>query len=510
MPHAAAHHKMIKARAELVLEHPFFAHLAMRLELREDPTCRTAWSDGRLLAYNPHYVDALPLAKVKGMQCHEVLHLACCHHTRRNGRDERLWNMACDYAINPILLDAGLELPSGYLDNPDHRGKTADAIYTILVRREEELKGGAMGGNEQETESQEGSEGADQQEEGAGAEQASQSEQNTQPEESEPHMENGTIGNDQNSPPDPGSDPDADPGPDPGMSGEVRDAPAAPGGASPDEQRQQEDDAWQDSMREALHKSQEFGQTPGGLERLLGVETHTPLDWRQALRRFLYESARNDFSWARPNRRYLHAGLYLPGLENEELAELAVAVDVSGSITQPELSAFTAELSAVLDEFNTTLIVFTCDAAVTREERLSRHDLPLDFRVSGGGGTDFRPPFLRLAEEGISPACLLYFTDMECASFPGEPEYPVLWITPNKAYTPPPFGDVILMDSPPEPAETPAGTDGTTGGTGQTAGKLGGAGGIEANRRIPASASGKPLTPLSTTGKRSYGDTHAY
>ncbi|MFW5734726.1 MAG: DUF2201 family putative metallopeptidase, partial [Oceanidesulfovibrio sp.] len=63
--------KMIKARSELVLDQPFFAHLALRLDMKEDPTCRTAWSDGRVLAYNPTYIEVMPLEKVKGLQCHE-------------------------------------------------------------------------------------------------------------------------------------------------------------------------------------------------------------------------------------------------------------------------------------------------------------------------------------------------------------------------------------------------------------------------------------------------------
>jgi hypothetical protein len=124
---------VVRARSELVLDYPFFGHLALQMTLVEDCHCDTAWSDGRTLAYNPHYARMLSREKLKGLMGHVVMHPACRHHLRRNGRDPETWNMACDYAINWILLEAGLTLPDGYLDDPDLRGKTADDIYTRLT-----------------------------------------------------------------------------------------------------------------------------------------------------------------------------------------------------------------------------------------------------------------------------------------------------------------------------------------------------------------------------------------
>ncbi|GAB7081089.1 vWA domain-containing protein [Megalodesulfovibrio paquesii] len=440
MPHSASL-KMRKARSELVLEHPFFATLALRLELREDATCRTAWSDGRVLAYNPHYIEALPLEKVKGLQCHEVLHLACCHHTRRGGRDKTLWNKACDLAINHILLDAGIELPTGFLDDPAHHGKTAEAIYAALTDHDEERKGGATGGPQQEVQAEEDMAGN-------GAGELSQDDAGrSEPDGNEAEDDDiaraeegaGSQGDEDN---EHGEDRESD---DPGLSGEVRDAPSTANGMDGAQALRLEEDSWRVAAAQALHKAQEAGDLPGSLERLILGSLAPSVSWREILRRFLAEAARNDFTWIRPNRRHLHEGLYLPGLESQELAEVAVAVDVSGSITQPELDAFAAELSAILEEFDTAITVFTCDAWLTTEARLARWDLPLAFEAKGGGGTDFRPPFARLDESGISPACFIYFTDLACNCYPAEPDYPVLWVTPASNPAPPPFGEVAMM-----------------------------------------------------------------
>ncbi len=235
---------------------------------------------------------------------------------------------------------------------------------------------------------------------------------------------------------------------DPGLSGEVRDPSPGPQGPEGESSRLEEE-AWDTALAQALHKAREAGRLPGCLERLAARRLFPPQDWRDLLRRFLHRAAKNDFSWVRPNRRHLHAGLYLPGLENLELAEIAVAVDVSGSITQPEMDRFAAELSSVLEEFDTPLTVFTCDAALTSRRSLSRQDLPLDFAAAGGGGTSFRPPFQDLEAEGRAPACLVYFTDLESDEFPQDPGYPVLWVTPGPRPGRPPFGEVLAMEERP-------------------------------------------------------------
>ena len=49
--------------------------------------------------------------------------------------------------------------------------------------------------------------------------------------------------------------------------------------------------------------------------------------------------------------------------------------------------------------------------------------------IRGRGGTDFRPGFAWLDEHDIRPGVCLYFTDMECSSYPEtEPGFEVLWV----------------------------------------------------------------------------------
>ena len=138
---------MRRARSALVLDHPFFGVLALRLRLREDTTCRDLWTDGLTLAYNPAFAATIPEAALVGAQAHEVLHLAFNHHLRRQDRDKDLWNRACDLAVNQILLEAGFSLPQGFFHDAAYAAMAAEEIYAELAGlREDPAPGVDLGG----------------------------------------------------------------------------------------------------------------------------------------------------------------------------------------------------------------------------------------------------------------------------------------------------------------------------------------------------------------------------
>src|ERR1700690_1775926 len=121
-----------KARTSLILDHPFFGSLLFRLKGRECRSIQTMATDGVSIYYNPDFVETLNAATLAGTLAHEVMHPALHHHVRRSGRDPKRWNVACDYAINPLLVDAGLNLPEGVLLDNRFRGMSAEQIYNLL------------------------------------------------------------------------------------------------------------------------------------------------------------------------------------------------------------------------------------------------------------------------------------------------------------------------------------------------------------------------------------------
>src|SRR3954453_19823634 len=126
-----------KARTALVLDHPFFGSLLFRLRGKESRSVKTMATDCITLYYNPEFVETLTAATLAGALAHEVMHPALHHHVRRSGRDPKGWNVACDFAINPLLVDAGLSLPDGVLLDNRFRGMSAEQIYNLLESESE-------------------------------------------------------------------------------------------------------------------------------------------------------------------------------------------------------------------------------------------------------------------------------------------------------------------------------------------------------------------------------------
>jgi predicted metal-dependent peptidase len=127
-----------KARTALLLDHPFFGSLLFRLGGRVSNSIQTMATDGVSLFYNPAFVETLNAAELAGVLAHEVMHPALQHHTRRGDRDRKRWNIACDYAINPMLLDAGLTLPKDVLIDHRFRGMSAERIYNLIEEQRDQ------------------------------------------------------------------------------------------------------------------------------------------------------------------------------------------------------------------------------------------------------------------------------------------------------------------------------------------------------------------------------------
>ncbi|QAZ67713.1 vWA domain-containing protein [Solidesulfovibrio carbinolicus] len=431
--------KLVRARMELVLGHPFFGAMALRLTPLADASCRDVWTDGVTLGYNPLFVAERGEDEISAIIAHEILHLACEHHLRRKDRDKGLWNLACDLAVSALLVEAGFTLPPGHPFEAAHAGKPAEAIYAVLAGEIDQRHGGggtdaaktsalpadtAPGGGDGDTPLAAKAGQAEPTPSGAAL-----TGQDKQPQSASGDKDGaGTLGQT------------------PSRSiGEVRDHPDLDGQRRESEHRDLTDKLRQD-VNQSRRAASAMGNMPAGLDRLLAELASPRLDWAALLRRFILARAVSDYSWSPPSRRHIHLGLYLPSPRSMTLGEVALVLDTSGSVDEELLAAFCAELGSILSACEARLHVYACDAAVGEATVYSRADPPLHLSPPGGGGTDYRPAFAKVEADGLRPACLLYFTDLQCDRFPEEPAYPVLWIVPKTAKERPPFGDVVQLD----------------------------------------------------------------
>jgi predicted metal-dependent peptidase len=411
---SAVHPRIARQRTELVLSQPFFGALALRLNVREDPSAKTFWVDGETLGYNPTYLESLSDLEVRGVVAHEVLHVANGHCWRQGARDPDRWNDACDYAINPIVLSSGMVMPKGALVDARYTGKSAEEIYGLLTQEAKEKQ------------------------------QKSPPKQPPQQQQPQPGP-NGPPQPDARQAPKPGGQDGAAPGqsPDdqvarPGSFGEVRPY------KGPDKPVKEAE--WKVAVTQAAKAAAMRGKLPGDLQAMAGEAVRPVVDWRAVLHRFAQQSSPSDYSFATPNRRYLHLGFYLPALHTPAIGDAVFVRDSSGSVFDETQAQFDAEILAVFHSLKPArLIVMDCDTRVTQVQIFERGDSPEIKPVRGGGGTAFVDPFNRVAQDGLNPAFLVYLTDMD-GRFPTvAPHYPVLWAstTPLTRARKAPFGETM-------------------------------------------------------------------
>lgn len=137
MPMTAAE-KMSKAKATLVLDHPFFASIICSMPIIEDESLNppTMATNGKWVRYHPEFVDESTLQEVVFVLCHEVGHCMFSHMFRRGQRNHKRWNIAGDYIINDMLVNDKVgHMPALALHNPglvQAGGGTTDGVYDLL------------------------------------------------------------------------------------------------------------------------------------------------------------------------------------------------------------------------------------------------------------------------------------------------------------------------------------------------------------------------------------------
>lgn len=193
----------------------------------------------------------------------------------------------------------------------------------------------------------------------------------------------------------------------------------------------------------AINAAKAQGKLPAAMERAFTVATEPQVDWREVIHAFFARKVGNGSEdWRRPDRRFIGADMYLPSRSGHGAGTIAVAIDTSGSIGQPELDVFFAELQGILVELRPRqTLVMWCDAQVHKVDEIEQPEDIGGLKPVGGGGTSFVPVFEWLAENDVVPDALVYLTDMY-GTFPDKaPRYPVLWGRTTKQEAP--WGDVV-------------------------------------------------------------------
>ena len=214
------------------------------------------------------------------------------------------------------------------------------------------------------------------------------------------------------------------------------------GDGTPAEKEQQKAE-WKVKVAQAAQAAKMMGKLSANLARLVDEVLQPKVDWRDVLRRFVEKAKNDERSFARPNRRFVQQGLYLPTVSGEVMGEIAFCIDMSGSIGQATANQFAAEIRRVYEDCKPTkihMIFFSHE--VCAYDVLASGD-EFKFEPRGGGGTAFSPCFKYMEDNDINPVACVFLTDLCCDDFGSPPDYPVLWVSTEKGEAP--FGEVVLM-----------------------------------------------------------------
>ena len=437
---SAIERKLIAARTRLILDKPFLGALVLRLPLQavQADWCKTTATDARRFYYNPAYIDALKTDETLFVLAHEALHCALTHFARRQHRVKHRWDLACDYAINPILMQEGLKPPPGSLYLKEYQGMSAEEIYPCLQDNEQTETLDQPLYDQAETQSKGSNSDAKEEQQHSNAppnptETPSTSNSQNSTEEGQQPKPQPTQSTDNHATPQAASETDT--APSTANATPLEDTPAPPplNAQEIDELNLQ----WQQRLASAAQQAQQAGKLSGILQRLVDELLQPRLSWRSLLAHYLAATARDDYSYTRPSTRRGNPAIF-PTLKSHQV-HATIALDVSGSVTDAELQACLSEINALKGQVRAAITLIACDSAIVAgfpQTFAPWEEVTLPAHIAGGGSTDFRPVFQWLQTQDQQPDVLIYFTDAQ-GYFPSlAPNYPVLWLVKGKAGVP--------------------------------------------------------------------------
>ena len=334
----------------LLQDEPFFASLSRRINKQSSraiPTAGVTVNKDTLqfeMLYNPDFLGGLPEKQIKGVLIHEFYHLVFEHVTSRKpeGVPFLLWNIAADLSINCLIGKDNLPENCCYpgVDRFEKypEGKTAE-FYLEMMKDDEQFQGEGQG---------KGGEG-----------------------DGEGNQQGGGSGSD---------------------SGQF-DSHEGWGDISPEERQIAQErikDFIKKSADETNAQSRGWGTVSNQVRNEIMERLKTRVNWKKVLRAFIGNAQRADktSSIKRINRRfpYIHAGR-----KTNRMANIAISIDQSGSVSDAELNAFFNELNKLADLATFTVIPFDSKVAEDKVYTWKKGEKRKWERVLYGG-TDFDAP----------------------------------------------------------------------------------------------------------------------
>lgn len=387
---------LITARVGMLLRASFFGNLATRLKLvNADEWCSTAATDGRNFYYNTRFIKMLKPKEVEFLFGHEVLHVIYDHFGRCGDRDPRLWNVAADYCNNADLKKHRIgefitSVPCLY--DKKYEDMSTEEVYDDLYKNAEKIDINDL---------------------------------------LDKMIDDHIDGDDDDS----------------------ADGPNGQGNKGRPRLTKEERAAIRDEIKEAMLSAAQTcdaGNIPSGVKRMIQTLTEPKLNWRELILQQIQSTVKNDYTWMRSSRKGWDMDAVMPGMKTQDAIDIAVFIDMSGSISDAQGRDFISEIKGIMETFEDYRIHVACfDTEVYNMQLYTSDNLEdiAEYDLKGGGGTDFDCIFDFLKKEDIEPKKLIVFTDgYPCGSW-GDPNYcDTTWVIHGDPNPNPPFGVWALYE----------------------------------------------------------------
>ena len=373
--------RIIIARVGLLLRHPFFGNMATRLQIKSaDDWLGTAAVDGRNLYFNTQFFNEMSNKEIEFVIAHEILHCVFDHLGRREDRNALIYNIAADYIVNNLLVRDRIGTKPSFINcyqDFKYDNWASEAVYDDIFEEakkngEEYLK--QLGEMLDEHLDAEGDDGAS----------------------------DGDISEDSNGNTTSKSQPKY----------------------SKEEVKNIKDEIKENMISAA--QSAGAGNVPGAVARMIKELTEPKMNWREIIRQSVQSTIRSDYTFSRPSRKGQMSGAILPSMDFEQTIDVAVCIDMSGSIGEVQGKDFLGEVKGIMEEFPDYNIKVWCfDTQVYNEDDFAANDGKdlLDYELMGGGGTDFMANWTYMKEQDYVPKKLIMFTDGYAWDSWGDPDY---------------------------------------------------------------------------------------
>ena len=127
-------------KRKMLVKYPFFGSVVTNVDYKESKDIIAAATDGKIIYYNPDFLNELNISEQIFIFAHEVCHIAFNHILRSENKDNDLWNIATDAVINQFLKRDGLTMVQGGVDMAEAINYDAEQLYEKLLQNKQSLE----------------------------------------------------------------------------------------------------------------------------------------------------------------------------------------------------------------------------------------------------------------------------------------------------------------------------------------------------------------------------------